>query len=97
MKRLSLLKCISHSDWGADRTVMLRLYNSIIRSKLDYGCTLYGSASDATLRKLDPIHNAALRYSTGAFRSSPVVSLYAESGSMPLSIRRKQLHLQYLV
>ena len=38
VKRLDLLKHLSNTDWGAHRTIMLRLYRSIIRSKLDYGC-----------------------------------------------------------
>ena len=95
MKRLDLLKCISHTTWGSDRVVMLRLYRSIIRSKLDYGSFIYGSASAATLKTLDPVHNAAIRLCTGAYRSSPVASLYAESGEAPLQYRRNQLIMQY--
>jgi hypothetical protein len=34
---LNVLKIISHSDWGADKTTLLRLYRSLARSKLDYG------------------------------------------------------------
>jgi len=94
-KCLTLLKCLSHTDWGADRAVLLQLYRAIIRSKLDYGCVVYGSASQSTLKLLDPVHHAAIRYITGAFRSSPVLSLYADSGEPPLNIRRQQLHLQF--
>ena len=44
LKALNLLKVLSHTNWGADRTVLLQLYRSLIRSKLDYGSILYGSA-----------------------------------------------------
>ena len=37
LKALNLLKVLSHTNWGADRTVLLQLYRSLIRSKLDYG------------------------------------------------------------
>ena len=37
VKQLGILRCISRTDWGADRVTMLRLYRSLIRSKLDYG------------------------------------------------------------
>ena len=74
---------------------MLRVYRAIIRSKLDYGCFLYGTASRSSLQLLDSIHNAAIRLCTGAYRSSPVASLYADSGEMSLSLRRDQLLLQY--
>ena len=44
-------------DWGADRTVLLRLYRSLIRSKLDYGCCIWSSARKSYLKKLEPIQN----------------------------------------
>ena len=93
-RRLNILRCIAHSNWGADRTTMLRIYRAMIRSKLDYGCTIYSSAKPYILERLDPVHNAAIRLSIGAFRSSPVLSLYAESGEPPLRLRRMQLMLQ---
>ena len=44
LKALNLLKVLSHTSWGADRTVLLHLYRSLIRSKLHYGAIVYGSA-----------------------------------------------------
>ena len=42
---LNILKVLSRTEWGADRTTLLELYRSLVRSKLDYGCIIYGSAS----------------------------------------------------
>ena len=95
-KSLNLLRVLAHTDWGADRTVLLRLYRTLIRSKLDYGCIVYGGASRSTLAKLDPIHHQGLRLALGAFRTSPVESLCAEAGEMPLELRRKKLTLNYI-
>ena len=75
--------------------IMLRLYRSIIRSKLDYGSFIYASAKPNILQTLDPVHNSALRICSGAFKSSPIISLYAETGEPPLKLRRKQLLLQF--
>ena len=44
LKALNIFKVIGNTEWGADRKVMLRLYRSLVRSKLDYGCIVYGSA-----------------------------------------------------
>ena len=44
---------------------------------------------------LDPIHNKGLRLCLGAFRTSPVDSLYVEANEPPLHIRRIKLALQY--
>ena len=64
---------------------------------MDYGCIVYGSASKTVLAKLDPVHNQGLRLSLGAFRSSPVESLYLEAHEPPIEIRRKKLTLQYIL
>ena len=33
LKALDILKVLSHSDWAGDRTVLLNLYRTLIRSK----------------------------------------------------------------
>ncbi|GFV53288.1 putative RNA-directed DNA polymerase from transposon X-element [Trichonephila clavipes] len=75
-KSLNLLKVLSNTSWGADRTSLLRVYQAIVLSRIDYGCVAYGSACNSTLKKLDPVHHMALRICSGAFRTSPVQSLY---------------------
>ncbi|GFT26303.1 RNase H domain-containing protein [Trichonephila clavipes] len=75
-KSLNLLKVLSNTSWGADRTSLLRVYQAIVLSRIDYGCVAYGSACNSTLQKLDPVHHMALRICSGAFRTSPVQSLY---------------------
>ena len=49
------------------------------------------------MAKLDPVHNQGLRLSLGAFRSSPVESLYVETHEPPLEIRRDKLALQFIL
>ena len=60
-KALNLLQVLSHTSWGADRTVLLHLYRSLIRSKLDYGAIVYGSAGKSYLAMLDTVHHQGLR------------------------------------
>ena len=95
LKALYTLNVIGHTEWGADRKVMLRLYRSLIRSKLDYRCIVYGSARKSYLQMLDPIHNQGLRLCLGAFRTSPVESLYDDAHEPCLGTRRAKLSLQY--
>jgi hypothetical protein len=94
LKTLDLLKCISGQKWGADRLTLLRIYRALVRSKLDYGCQAYASATPSALKMLDVVHHAGIRLATGAFRTSPVESLYVESGEPSLSSRRDKLSLQ---
>ena len=38
------MKHLSHKTWGADRTTLLRLYTSLLKPKIEYGCEAYASA-----------------------------------------------------
>ncbi|RUS68574.1 hypothetical protein EGW08_023664, partial [Elysia chlorotica] len=93
----AIAKCrvVGHTDWGADRETLLKLYRTLVRSKLDYGSIVYGSAKKHILKTLDPIHHQGLRIALGAFRTSPVQSLYAGSGEPSLEHRRLKLSLNY--
>ena len=94
-KALNLLRVVAHTDWGVDRKVLLNLYRTIIRSKLDYGSIIYGSARKSYLEMLDPIHHQGLRLALGAFRTSPSESLLAEANEPSLYNRRLKLSMQY--
>ena len=45
---------------------------------------------------LDPIHHQGLRLALGAFRTSPVNSLYIEANEPSLNLRREKLSLQFI-
>ena len=96
LKALDIIKVVSNQEWGADKSVLLKLYRSLVRSKLDYGCIVYGSARPSYLKVLNTIHHHGLRLALGAFRTSPVESLYVETGELPLEHRRIKLSLQYV-
>ncbi|GFV45256.1 RNase H domain-containing protein [Trichonephila clavipes] len=73
-----------------------RMYQAIVLSRIDYGCVVYGSACNSTLRKLDPVYHMALRICSGAFCISPVQSLYVHCNQLPLDLRRRKLcHAYY--
>lgn len=95
LKSLNLLRVLSKKDWGADREVLLRLYRSLVRSKIDYGSFIYGSARPSYLKRLHFVQNQALRLCLGAFRTSPMTSLHVEAGEYPMHFRREKLALQY--
>ena len=72
-KSLNILKVLSRAEVGADQTTLLKLYRSLVRSKLDYGCIVYGSGCKTVSAKLDHVHNQGLSHV--AFRSSAVESV----------------------
>ena len=67
LKALNLLRVVSSTKCGTDEKTLLHLYRALIRSKLDYGSVVYGSARKSYLQMLHPVQNHALRLCLGAF------------------------------
>ena len=59
LKALDILKVVGHTDWGAEQKTLC-LCRALVRSKSDYGCIIYGAASNNILKKLDPIYHQGL-------------------------------------
>lgn len=59
MRALAPLRAVASFSWGADRATLLKLYMSLVRSKLDYGSIVYGSATPRLLQCLEPVQNDA--------------------------------------
>ena len=94
-KALQLLCIIAHTNWGADKNSLLKLYQSWIQSKIDYSCFIYQSAKKPYLKSLNPIYNIGLRLALGDFKTIPVESLYAEANKTPPKLRCNNLALKY--
>ena len=95
LQAVNLFKIIAHQTWGADQSTLLTLYRTLIRTKLNYGAIVYGSACKSYLKILEPVANQALRICLGAYRTSPVSSLQVSAHELPLELCREQLPLQY--
>ena len=94
MSALNIIQVISRCNRGTDSKTLLRIYRAIVRSKLDYGCQVYGTET-SYLDPLDPVHHKGIRVCIGAYRSSPIDSLYVEANEPSLKVRRQILQLQY--
>ena len=46
------MKTVFSEDWRTDTEVLMRLYRTLIRHKIDYGYLVYGAASPTKLKKL---------------------------------------------
>ena len=89
-KAMKLLTVLVHTDWGAEKDTLLKLYWTLVRSKLDCG-----AAKPLYSKDLNTIHHQGLRLAIGIFKTSPVESLYSEVTEPPQEIRWKKFALQY--
>ncbi|GFV94545.1 uncharacterized protein TNCV_3826121 [Trichonephila clavipes] len=96
-RSLNILKVLSNTLWGADRISLLQVYQTLILSRLDYGCVVYGSARASVLKRLDTINHSALIICSGAFKTLPVTSLYVVCHQPRLELRRRQLSANYFI
>lgn len=94
LSRTRILKMLANKKFGTDISTLMTLYKSYILPKIDYGCAVYASAKDTVLKKLDIIQNQCLRIASGAFRTSPIISLQICTGTTSLDIRRQTFTLK---
>ena len=66
----NLIWVVAHLKWEGTDTLLM-LYRTIVRSKLDYGGIVYGTASNANLRQLYSVHNAGLKTGTRGILHQP--------------------------
>uniref|UniRef100_A0A1Y1K5E2 Uncharacterized protein n=1 Tax=Photinus pyralis TaxID=7054 RepID=A0A1Y1K5E2_PHOPY len=95
-KSLNVIRVLAHHMWEAHPKTLLDVYKALILSRIDYGCCAYLTCDNsAMLGNLDKIQNLAIRYSLGAFPTSPVAALHVEANILPLALRRKQAAVNY--
>ena len=85
-RRIKIMKSFSSSSWGASHVVLRRFYIAYIRAKLCYCCPAFSIASKTQLSKLNKIQNACMRLTLGAMKSTPILSLEAETNIPPLEL-----------
>lgn len=68
------------------------LYMLCVLPLMTYGCQVwYTSRSKTRMAPLCTAHNTALRWITGAFRTTPVGAVEAFGGIMPISLHIRKL------
>ena len=76
-KSLDVLRVVGHTDWGADKVVLLGLYCAPVRSKLDNSCIVYSSASTENITCSSPCRFTHL---SGSFSYFPGAKSLRQSG-----------------
>ena len=79
---------ISRVSFVADPSVLLTLYQGLIRTLFESGAVFFLGASMAVLRVLDRVPYAALRVALACMRLTPIPVLLLEANEPPLGLRR---------
>ena len=83
------------NNWGADKKSLFTIYQSLIKSKLNYGSVVYNSANSSTSEKHQKVRNKALKVITSCPRNTPSAPLIAECGDLPLNLNKEMNMLKY--
>lgn len=87
--RLNIIKCLSSRKLNCNSLTLISITNALIVSKINYGLSIYGSASNTLLKKVSAIMNSAVRTSLGALCSTPINNMLFESRTLTLNTQIK--------
>jgi hypothetical protein len=96
-RNLNAIKILARGKTGLNFRSLVRLYKSLIRSRLEYGAVVLSSLSKSQTYSFEVLQNAAMRSIIGAFKSTSVALLNWELNIEPIDFRWKSLAINYLL
>src|SRR6267154_1233430 len=87
-RTLNLMRYLSGSTLGADKSILLTIYKTLILSQIDYCCFTYSECPVSTPKRLDTIQYKTLLITTGGMRRTALIALLGECSELPLFLRR---------
>ena len=88
IRKLALLKKLAGTTWGADSSLLARVYTGAVRPNMEYASASWGTASKTNKSRLDKVQNMGLRLILGAMRSTPIRDMEKTANVEPLERRR---------
>ena len=89
IKRLSLMKKLAGTKWGANSGILKKVYTGNIRPVVEYASTTWNTASKTNKSPLDTVQNMSLRIILGAMKTTPIREMEKTADLQPLESRRK--------
>ena len=94
--RLNIIKIISHKSWQLDASTVTKLYQSLIRSLIEYAGFQFNLLSKANKNRLEALENNALRIIYRKKREFGNDNLHKLAGLEPLETRLNRLNDKFL-
>ena len=88
LQKLALMRKLAGTSWGADSSILTKVYTATVRPTMEYASTTWGTAAKTNKSRLDKIQNMALRVILGAMTTTPVHDMEKTANVDPLERRR---------
>ena len=97
-RRMFILKYVANTKWGTTKELIIKIYEAVIRSIIDYGIFIYYSnTSETNKTKIKRIQFEAIRIATGALKSTSTLLLEGGSGMLPFEFRCDRLAAKFAI
>ena len=96
MKRINVLKVLSNKSWGLSKHTLTQVYNSLIRSLLEYSSIIYPCFSTTNLTLLEKIQFKCLKVINRKSKFSSNSELKNFSDYLSIEERFDDLNLKYI-
>ena len=94
-KDINLIRAIKGQEWGANKKCLFTVYNALIKSKIQYGLLVYGSANKSKIKKLQVLQNRAIKVILGVPAYTRTEGIQAETGEFSIQDQIDILSLKY--
>ena len=88
LKKLALMRQLAGTSWGADSSILTKVYKATVRPTMEYASTTWGTAAKTNKSRLDKVQNMVLRVILGAMKTTPVHDMEKTANVEPLERRR---------
>ncbi|KAG8199989.1 hypothetical protein JTE90_006231 [Oedothorax gibbosus] len=97
LKKISLLKILGQSKWGAQTVDLLRIGNATVRSSLEYGSQVTEFAAKTTKKVSQTAQNSIIRLALGLPKWTPNPIVLSISGECSMSNRNSKRNASYFI
>ena len=98
LKKLAQMRKLAGTSWGADSSILTKVYAATVRPTTEYASTTWGTADKTNKSRLDKIQNLALRVILGAVKTTPVHGMEKTPANVePLETLERRRSLKILI
>lgn len=90
VKKLAIMKKLAGTSWGANSSILQKVYVGTVRPTLEYGSSAWATASKTNTSRLNKVQNAGLRLITGGMKTTPIQAMEKLTSLQSLEDRREE-------